>query len=294
MLRGRLLLREGGGCDLLTGKPIPVADPFTGIEKDFKWVRMYGCNTPMASEHLMTFRSGAAGYYDLARFGGTGNFGGFRSSCTSNLIVAGGLLVSPDYTRTCVCAYQNQTSVGLVPDASTEMWTFTGVASEIKDPIRRIGLNFGAPGDRRVDDGTLWLEYPSAGGSSPKPNVTVNSGVEYFRRHSSLISGPMPWVCASGARNLASLKIMLNDDAARPYTVRLYFAEPDAINAGDRVFDILLQDQPVASRFDVAAEAGAPLRSVVKEFKGVRCSSELKLELRGPSPILCGLEIIRE
>ena len=28
-------------------------------------------------------------------------------------------------------------------------------------------MNFGAPGDRRSPDGTLWLEYPSVGGKSP-------------------------------------------------------------------------------------------------------------------------------
>jgi hypothetical protein len=73
----------------------------------------------------MLFRSGAAGFYDLANDGGTGNFGGFRSSCTMNLIAAGGVLTIPDYTRTCTCSYQNQTSVGLIHMPEAEMWTFT-------------------------------------------------------------------------------------------------------------------------------------------------------------------------
>ena len=41
---------------------------------------------------MLTFRSGAAGYYDLLNDGGTGNFGGFKSGCTSNLVVANGVL----------------------------------------------------------------------------------------------------------------------------------------------------------------------------------------------------------
>ena len=60
---------------------------------------------------------------DLLNDGGTGNFGGFRSSCTNNLIVAGGLLNVPDYTRNCTCSYQNQCSLALVPMADVEVWT---------------------------------------------------------------------------------------------------------------------------------------------------------------------------
>jgi len=41
-------------------------------------------------------------------------------------------------------------------------------------PVRSVGINFGAPGDRRADDGTLWLEYPIVGGSSPNVPVTID------------------------------------------------------------------------------------------------------------------------
>ena len=142
----------------------------------------YGCNTPAASEHLLVFRSGAAGFYDLARFGGTGNWGGFRSSCTNNLIVAGGLITSPDYTRTCTCSYQNQTSLALVPDPEVELWTYQGYAVEGRQPIRRLGVNFGAPGNRVDDHGTLWLEYPrvtdasaNSGSSGLWPQIQVTA-----------------------------------------------------------------------------------------------------------------------
>ncbi|MEE8576109.1 MAG: PAS domain-containing protein, partial [candidate division Zixibacteria bacterium] len=74
-------------------------------------------------EHLLTFRSAAAGFFDLANDGGTGNFGGFKSSCTSNLVVANGVLNAPDYTRTCVCRYQNQTSLAMVHMPEVETWT---------------------------------------------------------------------------------------------------------------------------------------------------------------------------
>src|SRR5262249_18791578 len=148
-----------------------------------------GCNTPAASEHLMTFRSGAAGYCDLSGDCGTGNFGGIRSGCTNNLVVAGGVISAPDYTRTCTCSYQNQTSLALVPMSEAEMWTSFG-KRQGQGPVRRLGLNFGAPGDRKADDGTLWLEYPSVGGASPTVRVKMSvQPLEYFRHHSSRIQG---------------------------------------------------------------------------------------------------------
>jgi hypothetical protein len=175
------LLLAGKACDLLTGAPRMREHPLSGEPVEWSWTRNYGCNTPLASEHLLTFRSGAAGYFDLCNDGGTGNFGGFRSSCSNNLIVAGGLITAADYTRTCTCSYQNQTSIALVPMPDVETWTFTG-AQLPKQAVRRLGLNLGAPGDRKAEDGTLWLEYPSAGGASPAIDVTIEpKEVEWFR-----------------------------------------------------------------------------------------------------------------
>src|SRR2546423_4168153 len=134
MIHGEPVSQGQGGCDLLTGKLKTRLDPITGEPAPWRWSRNYGCNTPAASEHLLTFRSGAAGYFDLANDGGTGNLGGFKSGCTNNLIVAGGLLNAPDYTRTCICSYQNQASLALVPMPEAEMWTYFGR----QDPIGMI------------------------------------------------------------------------------------------------------------------------------------------------------------
>ena len=93
---------------------------------------------------MLTFRSGAAGYYDLLNDGGTGNFGGFKSGCTSNLVVANGVLNAPDYTRTCSCAYQNQTSLALVHMPQVDLWSVDDFASnhQLKEPIKHLGINF--------------------------------------------------------------------------------------------------------------------------------------------------------
>ncbi|MEZ6117904.1 MAG: hypothetical protein R3C28_15215 [Pirellulaceae bacterium] len=86
------------GLQLLDGRPKLIMNPLTGVEQPWQISRAYGCNN-IASENMLTFRSGAAGYYDLETMSGTGNLGGFKSGCTSNLVVANGLLNAPDYTQ---------------------------------------------------------------------------------------------------------------------------------------------------------------------------------------------------
>ena len=301
MLHGETVLCDQGGCDLCTGKRKMREDPITGVLGPWTWTRGYGCNTPAASEHLLTFRSGAAGYFDYCNDGGTGNFGGFRSSCTHNLIVAGGVLTVPDYTRTCICAYQNQTSVGLVHMPDAEMWTYFGT-KDLKGPIQRLGLAFGAPGDRRADNGTLWLEYPSTGGASPAVSIkTKPANVELFRHHSSFIDGPAHWVAASGMKGVGEVVIGLGESGKTPrsFTVRLVFAEPDQVKTGERVFDVALQGKVMLKDFDIVRDAGGPRHSLVKEFTGIEATGQLAVRLTPAaaavrSPILCGIEIIAE
>jgi outer membrane protein assembly factor BamB len=303
MIHHQTILMAGKACDLLTGAPRLREHPLSGEPVEWTWSRNYGCNTPMASEHLLTFRSGAAGYFDMCNDGGTGNFGGFRSSCSNNLIVAGGLLTAPDYTRTCVCSYQNQTSLALVPMPDVETWTFFG-AQSAKEPVRRLGLNLAAPGDRKAEDGTLWLEYPSVGGASPSVEVSMEpKEPEWFRRHSSQVSGAgHPWVAASGAKGLSALKIRLADKGAAPrkYTVELHFLDPDDVQPGERVFDVSLQGKPVIESLDVARESGGQNRSLVRTINGVEVTDLLLIELactqasKIKACVLSGIEIKAE
>jgi len=302
MILGDEVLQGQGGCDIKTGKQKMRIDPLTGLSTPWTWIRNYGCNTPAASRNLLTFRSGAAGFFDLCGDGGTGNLGGFRSSCTNNLVVAGGVMTVPDYTRTCTCSYQNQTSVGLIHMPEAEMWTVFGT-KDIKGPIRRLGLNLGAPGDRRAADGTLWLEYPFNAGATPAVGIkTIPAKLDWYRRHSSSVEGDATWVCASGVRGIEQLTLTLDKFARGPkkYTVRLYFSEPEELEPGHRVFRVELQDQVVIEKLDIVKEAGDSLRSLVREFKGVSVHDELFLRLTPlpgsfvPSAVLSGLEIQAE
>ena len=107
---------------------------------------------------------------------------------------------------------------------------------------------------------------------------------------------------ASGARGLTRFAVPLLDkgQARARYTVRLYFAEPEDVAAGARVFHVSLQGRRVLEGFDVVKDAGAPRRPVVRAFRGIDVAGALTVDLtpsRAPAgklPILCGLEAVRE
>ncbi|MCL5282963.1 MAG: PQQ-binding-like beta-propeller repeat protein [Planctomycetes bacterium] len=324
MLHGATIITQESAYDLLTGEQKMRAHPLTGEPVPWKYSRNYGCNFVVASANLLTFRSAAAGFYDLTTDAGTGNFGGFKSGCTSNLVVANGVLNAPDYTETCTCSYQNQTSLAMIHMPEIETWAFSSLEAGTA-PIQRAGVNLGAPGDRVADNGTLWLEYPSVGGASPKLDiVTTPEKPSFFRRHSlRLAGGDLTWVEASGARGLRSIRIGLaghkpgvkievsrvrlnipnpeiSDTPVPPrnYTVSLHFMEPEDKKPGERVFDVALGDRTVLKDFDIVAEAKSPNVGLVKKFSGVVASDSLTVSLTPADPsmetILCGIEIAAE
>ncbi len=302
MLHHDTIITQGGAVSLLTGETKMRTNSLTGMDSPWSFTRNYGCNSAVASECLLTFRSAAAGYFDLSGDSGTGNLGGFRSSCTSNLIVANGVLNAPDYTRTCSCGYQIQTSLALIHMPDIEMWTFNQMKLDAPK-IERMGINFGAPGDRKADTGTLWLEYPASGGPSPAiPLFVQPANPPLFQRHSSAIQGDGPnWVAASGVRGIEQLTLRLNrEKEPQSYTVRLHFSEPDSIASKERVFTVAIQGKEVLKDLDVVHEAGGPHRAIVREFKGIKVADDLQIQLTANSkapiqePVLSGLEVVAE
>jgi hypothetical protein len=302
ILHGSRIITREGAFSLYNGDRETRVNPLTGERVPWEWKREYGCNYPVASEFMLTFRSAAAGYFDLEADAGTGNLGGFKSGCTSNLVAANGILNAPDYTRTCSCSYQNQTSLGLIHDPEVEMWTYNVLA--LGDvPIRQIGINLGSPGDRLSENGTLWLEFPFVGGPSPEVSIRVEpEETDYFRYHSSCLEGEGPrWIGASGAASLSALTVSLSREpmAPRPYTVRLYFTEPEELAKGMRTFDVSLQGKTVVESLDIVGEAGRPRRVVVKEFPKIPVTQDFTVSFWQSDsserpPILCGLEAIAE
>jgi len=336
-----IITQTGGGSasasaeakvfNLLDGQTVMGQHPMTGETIPWNWIRFKGCNTAIASEHLLTFRSASSAFVDLTAGHGTASIGGFKSGCTSNLIVANGVFNAPDYTRTCICSYQNQSSIALIHMPEVAYWTFDYYRSPSKPkPVRQVGINLGAPGNRYAENGTLWLEFPSVGG--PSPDVPVRAAYDkpqWYRHHNWRVEGEYDWIGASGVTGLREIRVRMfiqpgenpsrvdafdkhigqiptwSEDQIRgafekprPYTVRLYFAETQGAEIGQRLFDVSLQDQRVLEGFDIAKHAGGPNRLVVREFKGIHIKDDLKINFApvaaGRQPLLCGIEIVAE
>jgi outer membrane protein assembly factor BamB len=320
MINGRTIYTQGQAAfDLLTGEQKIWTEP-NGTTRAWRYRRSHGCGPSAGARHVITFRSGCAGFYDLARDGGTANLGGFRSGCTSNLIVACGVLNAPDYTRSCGCAYQNRTSLGMVHDAEAEYWTYGATPT-----IGRVGFNFAAPGDRVDDDGTLWRAEPPAvparfGGLaratiSPAPDPNTEGGSRTFYNHSLLLTGPARWrwVGGSGLIGARSVTVPLAElRGGKPVTIRLVFVEPEHASTGKRVLSVGIAapgmgaagavaggpgGKPAIENLDVFGEAGARMLPVVKELRDVRLPAgakalEFTLTSKLGETLLCGVEIV--
>jgi putative pyrroloquinoline-quinone binding quinoprotein/malectin (di-glucose binding ER protein) len=299
ILHGDRIITQGAAIELLTGKRVVRKNPLTGQEMSWAWRKHYGCGTAVSSEHLLTFRSAAAGFYDLAGDGGTANLSGFKSSCTSNLIPADGVLNAPDYTRTCRCSYQNQTSLAFVHTPDVETWAF-GIVPKASDRqmITRLGINLGAPGQRLASDGTLWVNDDGPH-SSPSPVRIAIEPAEAvrFRHHSmTLCCKGLKWVRASGVEGIRKLSVRLAPDGVKlpPYTVRLHFREPSGMRPGARVFSVAVQGRAVIKDLDIAGDS--PHGHLVKQVDGVTDCNVLTIELTPSkgSPVLCGVEAIAQ
>jgi hypothetical protein len=293
----RIIDQRGPGLayDLKTGKQLMKDHPLTGQPTPWEFTKSgHHCNYAVGSPHLLTFRAGTAGFLDLES-GTTGRLNGFRSGCRNSLIPAGGVLNAPNFAHGCVCSYSLFTSLALVHTPDADVWTYNAYKAP-DGPIQRVGVNLGAPGDRQDKNGTLWLDYPSIGGPSPKINITVaGNNLQYSRGHSLAVEGDLPWVAASGCEGLTSIKVRVGQERAnQKCQIKLYFFESTDGAEGDRVFDVALQGIPVLQKFDIRKAAGSKRRSVVRSFESTAINDmiEVTFTARAGRPSLAGIEIV--
>jgi hypothetical protein len=178
-----------------------------------------------------------------------------------------------------------------------------------------MALNLGAPGDRRADDGTVWLAYPR-----PNPrkttglDLTLDLKPEFLKggghnsrsnKSTKIYNAQTPWLFTSSADGLAKYSIPLLGKGDKParYTVKLYFAELDEkAKPGARVFDVALQGKTVIAGLDVVSEAGGRAKPLVREIENVTVNDKLTVELVAKSPnatpgqwpVLNAIEIVRK
>ena len=314
VVMGDTLLIEPRACDVRTGEVKTRVHPLTGNEETWEYVRPgHCCSATSASPNMFFLRGYFMWYYDMERDGGMIPFGGIRPGCWINLIPANGLLLFPEASAGCTCSYPVRSTVVMQPKTDYKPWSIFIQHGDMT-PVRQMAINFGAPGDRRDDDGTVWFCYPHPTGNSFF-RYGVNFRLEektlvrddYFRRNFQgvQIKGTdKPWLYASGCLGLSSCVLPLVGEGEEPgrYTLRLHFVDTDNDAAGQRVFNVKLQGRTVLKNFDIVRDAGGPNVAVVKEFRGIRVKDGLTIELiakaRNPSrtqlPLVNAIEAVRE
>jgi outer membrane protein assembly factor BamB len=109
VVNGKTVYLSRGKIDLLSGKL-----------EDMRITRSHGCGPLVGGAHILLFRSAVLGYLDLTKSRRTQHFGGIRPGCWVNAIPAGGMVLMPEFTEKCGCAYLNKTTLALVPRRAPE------------------------------------------------------------------------------------------------------------------------------------------------------------------------------
>jgi outer membrane protein assembly factor BamB len=302
--------------DLHTGKPLQQKNPLTDELGDFSPSFPRACSALSGSPNLLMSRSGSLGFFDLAQRSGYYHYSITRASCYINMIAAGGLVVVPEGSSSCVCGYNYKMSLALVADDRQYSYGVSKIRAGAN--ITQLRVNFGAPGDRADASGNIWYAWPRpvaygrrsakasygpkvAGGELPiESTAPRQSWAEYSLNPDWTVikATPRPWLYACGLQGPTQITVRLASGVAAPcpYRVTLHFCELDA-PPSPRRFAVKLQGNTVLKSFNILDETGAPRQALAKSFT-VQATDVLTLELV-PSgaprsePIISGLEILK-
>ena len=210
-------------------------------------------------------RAGAAkvlGIYDFEDDSGLRTYVGISAACGPSTTVSQGLVIASEAKSRCVCNYPFRTSVVLAP-AETRLNEDWAIFHE-RTPdtvVRQAALNLGAFGDRRSDDGTLWLGWPrplaphEAMGYSRVPGtyedaqrpgvwpIATSAGLQvpltvdfdpalgpyrFNADHTAFTGTSQPWIYASGIRGIRQASLQLD---FLPLLKSVAFAVPPQLDA---------------------------------------------------------------
>ncbi len=276
LIVGEKIIIEPHACDLRTGEILNRVHPVTGEQVPWEFLRPgHSCGITSASADTLFYRSYCGALYEMNEDKGISLFGAVRTGCWLDVIAAGGLMLMPEASSGCTCSYPLRCSVALVnkPDKKMGNWSVF-ISQGAMRPVKRLAINFGAPGDTRDERGVLWLGYPRIRETHSVYNAYPKYGIQ-FDIHEQLAPGGgffhrdfkgveiagtnKSWLFASECRGMLRCELPLIDESAgqrgASYTVRLGFLASPGDVSGGRVFDIKLQGRVVQNDFDVMKAA---------------------------------------
>ncbi len=161
--------------DLRTGEEkLLHRNPLTGREERFDVKGQNFCGTMAAGKSLVAYRSASIGFQEVGRDSGSFWLPELRPSCWISLLPAGGLVLSPEGSASCLCPYTYKTSAAFMPVERFEDWgvylsgnkqalaEFKREKSGERLPpaFNKLYINLNAPGDRMDARAQVWMAYP--------------------------------------------------------------------------------------------------------------------------------------
>jgi hypothetical protein len=294
---GDTIYIEPRRADLKTGEIQKRKHPITGKLVDWEFLRPgHSCGIITATPDNLFFRSFSGAIVNTKQDSGLQLFGGIRPGCWNSMIPANGLLSMQEASSGCTCSHSLKSTVVLKnkPQKGHAEWAVFISGKAANKPVSHLAINFGAPGDMRAKDGTVWFGYP-------RPSTVRGQGafrdygikfklaeagtievVQRDWRGRTFVGTDKPWVFTSGLKGVTKFSVPLLEKGSKAkYTVRLGFTPLPGDQVGSRVFDVKLQGKTVLENFDVAKAAAAGT-VVVREIKGVEVTGNLLVELAPP------------
>ena len=291
---GDTIYIEPRRCDLATGEIQTRKHPITGETVDWEFVRPgHSCGIVTATPHNLFFRSYSGAIVNTEQDSGLQLFGGMRPGCWNSMIPANGLLSMQEASAGCTCNYSLRTTVVLKnkPQKGHAEWAVFISQAAIK-PVKHLAINFGAPGDMRAKDGSVWFSYPRPNTKEGR-NAFANYGIKFklnekgnpevFQRDwvgTTIAGTDKPWLYTSALKGVTRLELpLLEKGQSGRYTVRLGFKKLPGDSEASRVFSVKLQGKTVVKSLDVAQASGPLGQVVLLQFEGVEVREKMTVEL---------------
>ncbi len=312
---GDKVIVEPHACKLSTGELVMRKHPVTDASQPWEFLRPgHTCAVTSASAGTLFYRSACAAIYNMTKDNGLVLFGDYRPGCWISMIPAGGMLLSPEASSGCTCSFPLRCSVALTDkDNHPTPWSIY-IDNGNMFPVKHLAINFGAPGDMKDNQGTVWFCYPNpkigyiedhfgdygvkvqlkTTGEKQKIQIEARQNKEipgYFCtdfKGKVIANTNRPWLYTSGHLGAFTCEIPLgnskskktgNDKETGKYKIKMMFCALPGDKPGQRVFDIKIQGQTLIRNFDIAKTANNRRKAVILSLSGITAKDNLTFQL---------------